>query len=162
MQQTMILKGARVHFRGQLRSGAWLYSISNLAFAERVRRNGQMFGTLLAVTVAVIAILSFIGLFRAPPPKGDLIGAADRASAALITNVVEDGVRSALRQTSDAELDAMIAEGSRLQAVLREKEKILAHRWCDKERLAGVRVGMRQVRVRVDWAMQECAARSSV
>jgi len=116
-----------------------------------------MFG----VTIALIAILTFMLLLRVPPHKSDLIGAADRASAALITNEMEDRVRSALRQSSDAELHAMIAEGTRLQAVLREKEKILAHRWCDKEMLASVRLGMRQVRIWVDWARQECADRSS-
>lgn len=116
---------------------------------------------MLAVTIALIAILTFMLLLRVPPHKLDLIGAADRASAALLTNELEERVRSALRQSSDAELRAMIAEGTRLQAVLREKEKILAHRWCDKDMLASVRLGMRQVRVWVDWARQECADRSS-
>jgi hypothetical protein len=120
-----------------------------------------MFGAPFVVAIVLIAILSFMLFSRVPPQKGDLIGAADRASAALITNELEERVRSALRQSSDAELQAMIAEGTRLQAVLGEKEKILAHRWCDKERLANVRLGMRQVRVRVDWAMEERAARSS-
>ena len=119
-----------------------------------------MFGAPSVVAIVLIAMLSTLFL-RVPPYKGDLIGAANRASAALITHELEERVRSALRQSSDAELQAMIAEGTRLQAVLREKEKILAHRWGDKEKLASVRLGMRQVRVRVDWARQECAARSS-
>src|SRR5262245_16116612 len=135
-----------------MRSSAWLCSASNLAFADGIRGNRPMSG----VTIALIAILTFMLLLRAPPHKSDLIGAADRASAALITNEMEDHVRSALRQSSDTEIDAMIAEGTRLQAVLREREKILAHRWCDKEALANVRLGMRQVRVWVDWARQEC------
>jgi hypothetical protein len=71
----------------------------------------------------LIAILSTLFL-RVPPYRGDLIGAADRASAALITNELEERVRSALRQSSDAELQAMIAEGTGMQAVLREKASI--------------------------------------
>src|SRR5215471_11704810 len=95
------------------------FVLYQLSICQEVAGNRLMFGAPLVVAIVLIAILSTLFL-RVPPNKGDLIAAADRASAALITNELEERVRSALRQSSDAELQAMIAEGTRLQAVLRE------------------------------------------
>ena len=112
-------------------------------------------GSVLIVIIAIGFLGALLSLFkRTPGHKGDLIGAADRASAKLITKEVADGFRSGLHGMSDAELSAMMSEGGRLLARLEEKEKALAVRH-DRELLANVRIDLQQVRVRLDWIGQE-------
>ena len=111
--------------------------------------------------IAIGFVGALLSLFkRAPESRGDRLGAADRASAKLITKEVADGFRSGLRQSSDAELSSLMAEGARLHKRLEELEKVLAVRY-EPALLANVRIDLRQIRVRLEWMEQERVRRAA-
>ena len=111
--------------------------------------------------LAVLGVLAMMLILtkRTAAPRGDQIGPAYKAAAALISNEA-NSFRSRLRQLTDTELGSMVEEQRRLQAFLEQEEKVLADRH-EQELLASVRVALQQARARAEWMKEECNEREA-
>jgi hypothetical protein len=117
---------------------------------------------LLLIVVAIGGIL-FVTARKAwlegqQEAAANLIARAERMSGWLMTKEAQDAFKTDLRRAADIELRQGLMEGMRTEIELENAEKVWLAR-NDTEMLASTRVDLQQVRVRLGWVRDECAAR---
>jgi hypothetical protein len=108
-----------------------------------------------------IGLLLFVSLLRrAPEVRGSEITSAYRTAAEIVEQDARS-FRSRLSQVPDAELNAMIGEGRRIQAALEQRAQVLTARFKDDE-LTEAMVALQLLVARLDLMKQESITREAL